>query len=295
MAEAKHIIIIGSTGLLGQALMTNARANGFNVTGIARKNADINLDATNKDALLSAIKPLKPNIIINAAAIVSLADCEENPEYAMEVNAGISSTLSIYCNAQKIKYVFISTDHYYTGDSNNKHDEKYALNLCNQYALSKQRGEQHALENNQALIVRTNIVGFRHRDDQHTFVEWAIDSLLKKSSINLFTDFYTSSIDVTNFAELLLDLIETKSVGIYNLACSDVVNKSVFVIALAHKIGLSIDKTKNCKMLEIPSAIDRNESLGLDVSKVEKTLNRSMPNFDEVINSLATEYLKDRE
>lgn len=286
----KSIAIIGSTGLLGKAIITAANKDGYQTTGIARKKADINIDATNEDELISTLEKIKPNIIINSAAIVNLSECEKNPNLAEKVNATISYNLSKYCEEKQIKYVFISTDHYYTGDQDSKHNENDHLNLRNQYAKTKRQGEIFALGIHNSLVIRTNIVGFRYQENNPTFVEWVIKSLKNEILIDLYTDFYTSSIDVKNFSSLLLKLIQKNSAGVYNLACSDVVNKSSFIIALASNIGLSLNNTRNSKMLDFPSSIDRNESLGLDVSKAEKELNQKMPRFEDVINSLAREY-----
>lgn len=288
----KNVAIIGSTGLLGQALMNAANNNGYEATGIARKNADLNVDATNEDNLISSLEKIKPKIIINAAAIVNLSQCEKHPDLAMEVNANISKTLSKYCQLNQIKYVFISTDHYYAGDRDAMHSENDDLNLINQYAITKRQGEIFTLENKDSLVIRTNIVGFRYQEHNPTFIEWAIKSLKKVSLIDLYTDFYTSSIDVTTFSTLLFNFLKKNPSGIYNLACSDVTNKSSFIIAFASKVGLSVKNTRKTKILDIPSSIDRNESLGLDVSKTEKVLNQKMPGFEDVINSLAREYME---
>lgn len=289
---SKNVVIIGSTGLLGQALIIAADNNGYNTTGIARKNADINIDATNEDNLISSLEKIKPKIIINSAAIVNLSECEKHPNLAMKVNAKISKTLAKYCQENQIKYVFISTDHYYADDRDTLHNESDDLNLINQYAITKRQGEIFALENKNSLVVRTNIVGFRYQENNHTFVEWALNSLKSGKFIDLYTDFYTSSIDVKNFSTLLLKLINLDATGIFNLASSDVTNKSTFIMALASKLKLSTDNTRDCKMLEIPGSIDRNESLGLDVSKAEKKLNQKMPGFEDVISSLAREYME---
>ena len=285
---------MGSTGLLGQALTRELKSRKLTVTGIARSNADVCLDATNADQLTSALDTTKPDVVINAAAIVNLAKCEETPKQANAVNADISKTLSGYSSKNNIKYVFISTDHYYSGDTDKKHAENKPLELRNQYAKSKREGELFALENDKALVVRTNIVGFRNNNEQPTFVEWAITALKNQSPIELYTDFYTSSIDVTNFSRLLIDLIKKDVSGIINLASSEVSNKEKFVLKLAEALNLSTINTTRTSLLEQKSSIDRNESLGLDVSNAERILNRKMPNLDEVLSSLKNEYLKMR-
>lgn len=283
-------MVLGSTGLLGQALMKLLKSRNQTVVGIARNDADISIDITDELLLMEALENNKPDVIINTVAIVNLSYCQENPEQCYKVNAKPSAMLAKYCALNKIRYVYISTDHYFTGDQNQKHSETAPLTLSNQYAITKQLGEEYSLIDENALVVRTNIVGFRGDKDAPTFVEWAINALKNKEKMQLFDDFYTSSIDVRNFSKLLIELIEKNASGIVNLASSEVSNKQKFITSLASQLNLSTENTKTCSMMQNSSGIDRNESLGLDVFKAEKMLGCSMPSLNEVIKNLAQEY-----
>lgn len=283
-------MVLGSTGLLGQALMKLLKSRNQTVVGIARKNADISIDITDEQLLRKALENNKPDVIINTVAIVNLSLCEENSEQCYVVNARPSAMLAKYTALNKIKYVYISTDHYFTGDQDKKHSETAPLTLTNQYAITKQLGEEFSLNDEDALVVRTNIVGFRGDKDAPTFIEWAINALKNNEEMQLFDDFYTSSIDVMSFSEFLFDLIEKNTSGIINLASSEVSNKQKFITALASRLNLSTEYTMACSMMQNSSAIDRNESLGLDVSKAEEILGCSMPSLDQVIEKLAKEY-----
>ena len=46
------MIILGSTGMLGQALIKAARLNNFKVIGVARSNADVALDVLDFEKLI---------------------------------------------------------------------------------------------------------------------------------------------------------------------------------------------------------------------------------------------------
>ena len=285
-------VVLGSTGMLGQALIKEIKNRGETVIGIARDRADVCIDITNDKNLLKSLDNIKFKIIINTVAIVNLLSCEENPSLSYMCNARVSALLSRYCELHNLKYIYISTDHYFTGKMNYKHSEESPVNLCNEYARSKYLGEVLALQNNTALVVRTNIVGFRYKENAATFIEWVIKTLEKKEKITLFNDFYTSSIDVYTFSKYLLDLAGKKLSGIINLASSEVASKQQFISALAAKLNFSLENATICSVHQNSNNIRRNESLGLDVNKVEKILNRSMPTLSEVINNLTSEYSK---
>ena len=283
------IVILGSTGMLGQALIKEALTHKFKVTGMARKNAGICCDITNDQALIEAIELIEPHVIINAAAIVNIKTCEEQPSLAYLVNARPVAILAEIARQKKIYLVQISTDHYYTGDINYQHNEMDAIRLPNEYARTKYMAECFALNSSMPLIIRTNVVGFRNQVNNPTFLEWVLDSLTNRTPMTLFNDFFTSSIDVTSFAKILFDLLDKKCSGVLNVGSREVFSKRVFIEAIAHDLGINLLHTKVGSVLDL-KGIPRAESLGLDISKVEQILGYKMPTMCEVINEIIKTY-----
>lgn len=283
------IIILGGTGLLGQALQKEIKKREYNVVTVARQNADYCIDIANDVELKRIIIEIKPSIVINACAIVNHKICDENPDLAYVTNARPSSILSNLAREYNFKYVYISTDGYFNGDKNSKHSESSQIELLNEYARTKYIGEIFALTNKNSLIVRTNIVGFRCKNDQPTFVEWVIESLKNKEDMTLFDDYYTSSISTTQFSKVLLDIIEKDISGVLNIASSEVFSKKEFIENLAKIFNFSLENTQTGKVSTLTTS-KRANSLGLDVSKAENILGYKLPTLKEVINQLKKEY-----
>jgi len=283
------LVIVGSTGLLGQALRSEACKRGYQVYGLARSGADVNLDIQDTQKLLDALGDLRPKYIINAAALINLDECERNPARAHEINALAVRNIANYCQKHDVKLAQISTDHYFSGDGEGLHDEEAEVQLLNAYAKSKYEGEFFAQIAPNSLILRTNIVGFRGWIGRPTFVEWAIAALSEGSPVTVFDDFFTSSIHVQAFAGSLFDLIDKNASGIFNLAAREVASKADFLLKLAHQLELSVS---GCTFGSVHSVggVLRADSLGLDVSKAETILGYPLPKMDEVIAELAREY-----
>lgn len=275
--------------MLGQALIREIKGRDFEAIGIARSGADISCDIIDDKALRSIISSVQPQIIINTAAIVNLSKCEERPDYAYLVNARPAAIMADLSLKTGIYYIQISTDHYFTGDRDIKHTEEHPIRLINEYGRTKYAAERFALTCPDALVVRTNIVGFRNKQETPTFVEWVIQSLENNSPITLFDDYFTSSIHVTQFSSALLDIIEKRSNGILNLASGDVFSKKSFIYALAKKLGYSLSNAKIGSVFESGDLI-RAESLGLDVGLAEKILGYKLFTLEEVIVSIVNEY-----
>lgn len=283
------ILILGGTGLLGQALQKEIKMRNNTCYCIARSNADYCVDITNDFELEKIIKNLKPDVVINACAIVNHKICDENPDLAYKTNSRPSAILSNFANQYNFKYVYISTDGYFNGDGRLKHTEDSKILLLNEYARTKWAGECFSLTNKNSLITRTNIVGFRGKKEQPTFVEWAIETLKSGSNMTLFDDYCTSSISVFHFSKSLLDLIEKDAKGIINLASREVSSKKEFIESLAKTFGFSLENTSIGSVSSLATS-KRADSLGLDVSKAESLLGYRLPTLSEVIKQLKKEY-----
>lgn len=283
------IMLIGSTGLLGKSIISKFRKKNIEIVGIARKLSDINIDITSDILIEECFNEIKPDVVINSAAIVNLSYCEKNKLAAYLINARSVSKIAELCAEYKSYFIQISTDHYYVSDTMKKHKETDAITLVNEYARTKYLGECFASLYDNSLVVRTNIVGFKGNIEAPTFLEWVVNSMHTKKNMILFDDFYTSSIHVKQLVDIMLDLIKIRPTGLINIASSEVKNKKEFILDFAKKIqandlNFEIGSVKNL------TEINRAESLGLDVKKVENILGYSMPCFEKVIDSIVKEY-----
>ena len=283
-------MVLGSTGLLGQALCREALARDLVCLGASRSSSTTPVNATRADELVSVIAEFRPDVVINCVAEVSLALCEGDPGLAYLVNARPAALLGRLSVTHGFYFMQISTDHFYTGDGDAAHDEECRVQLCNEYASTKWAGEQFALCQAEALVVRTNIVGFRGREGQPTFLEWVLQSFEQKSPLTMFEDYFTSSLDVSTCARALLDLAPLRPSGRLNLAAAQISSKKDFILSLARRLG--VDETPfRAGSLRALAGPPRAESCGLDVSRAQSLLPWRLPNLDQVVDQLAREYL----
>jgi dTDP-4-dehydrorhamnose reductase len=281
------LLVLGSTGLLGQAFTAEARARGRASLGLARSGSDRDLDLTDAAALEALIGELRPATIVNCVAVTGLDACEASPGLAFVVNARLAGLLARLAREHDAKFVQISTDHYFTGDGATPHSEDAQVTLLNEYARSKYAGEQLALTDPGALVVRTNIVGLRRWPGRPTFAEWAIAAIEAARPLVLFDDFYTSSIDARACAAAILDLLDADVVGLVNVASAQVASKREFVLALASALERELDDVRLGSVRELLPR--RAESLGLDVTLAQRSLGRGLPDLTETVAAIAAE------
>jgi len=291
------IAIIGGTGLLGSNLVklySNYDVKSFSrvhLNNVSRiKNNVINFDDLSNE-LSEFFDAWKPHIIINTVAIVSLQKCEENYDMANNINCNIASKISKISKKYNSYFIHISTDHYYD-DQLITHTELQRVTIKNNYAQTKYNAEKEIKKNNKkAIIVRTNIIGFR-RGLSESFFEWLLSSLRNQNTINLYTNFYTSPISVNHLGKMLIKCYKKKLYGTYNIASSEVIDKFSFGIKVANKFGYSAE---NVTSIELKKSSSDNPlralTLGLDVSKIESALQEKMPTIEKTIENLYCEYV----
>lgn len=283
------LLVLGATGMLGQALMAESQRQGLAVIGLSRSGSEVACDVCDDGALLAALSRLSPAMIVNAVALADVEACEMDRDRAWRLNARLPALLADWSVRNGSYLIHISTDHFFSGDANRLHSEDDPLRLVNEYARSKYAGECMALSCPGALALRTNIVGFRGWPERPTFVESMLARLGRREAVSLYSNYYTSSIAVAQFAEVMLDFVPLRPAGRMNLASCEVSSKLDFVLALANRCGLD---SGACIVGSVGdhAGTPRAESLGLNVSRVESLLGRTMPTRKEVIDCLSREF-----
>lgn len=274
------VLVIGGSGMAGQALLDAARARGLSASGLSRR-GEIAVDIRDAAALRAALDAAAPRVIVNAAAIVSIPECEADPAAAWLVNARPAALLAAYAREAGARLVQVSTDHYWTGDGARPHREDAPVVLLNEYARTKYAAEGLALTAPDSLVVRTNIVGVA----DGSFGAWALDVVDHDRPATLFTDHFCSSLDVWSFAEALLDVISLQVSGVIHLASAEIASKAALVSALSAVRGRHLTQAKAGSAVQ--HGVRRAESVGLDVSRAEAILGRRLPGLEQVVRALS--------
>jgi len=280
----KSVIVIGVTGMVGQAVYQESIKRGYDVKGIARSDAEISIDIKDADILEENLDKYAPDLIINCAAVVDLAWCENNPKEAHDINVAPVNTMANYVRKTGATLVQLSSDQFYPNDLGAiQHREIDSVRPSNKYAENKLDAEKMCRELN-AYVVRTNVTGCRGHASL-TFFEWATQAIEANESIKGFQDFYTSTIDRHSLARYLFDLVESAATaGIYNIASSQVSNKHEFLSQLAIELGFKGRKIEKCSVDELWPI--RCKACGLDVTKIENTIGKKMPDLRQVLKHL---------
>ena len=141
------ILVFGGNGTLGKALQK--------IDDKLIHPTSLEVDIRNYGDIGRCIVKNKPDIVVNAAAIIDNRVLERQPEEAISTNIIGAANVAQACIEYGIRLVYISTDYVYKGDRGNYKEEDELLPF-NFYAWTKLGGEASAVGVKNHLIIRTS-------------------------------------------------------------------------------------------------------------------------------------------
>ncbi len=136
-----RILLIGRGGQIAWELRRTLACLG-EVHAIDRWSTPIAVDLENSNSIQSAIRSIKPNLIVNAAAYTAVDKAEQAFDLAKQINGvapGVIAESAAEIGAGMIHY---STDYVFPGNAKVPYIENDKTGPINNYGLSKLQGEQ---------------------------------------------------------------------------------------------------------------------------------------------------------
>ena len=197
----------------------------------------------------------------------------------------MTKLLSKFCNLNKIKFIFISTDQIFNKNISFK-SELMKSNPCNYYGYSKYIAEKETLKNNRdSIVIRTNFFGHGTKY-RKSFSDWIILNLKKKNKINVFDDIYFNPMYLKSLNFYLVNLIKLKSKGIFNLVSDEKLSKYEFAIKIASVFKLDSRLIIKSKFLLNKKLVERPRDMTLSNNKLKKKLKLKSINMQKQIKNM---------
>ncbi|WP_354689760.1 sugar nucleotide-binding protein [Lentibacter algarum] len=275
-------LIFGGTGMLGSALVRELNRFGLTVITAARSNADYLIDMTDYKLIRSCLEEIKPNRVINCAAITNERDCCKNPGFARQLNSLSLEILSTTCARIDAKLIQISTDAFYHRHYIENTEANNDLKFPTIYSSTKYEAEQFC--SNKDLIIRTTFIG--RNDRKSSLLDFFVRSLVSGTDISVYSDAITSSLDVRTCASLIVSMGQSEAAGIYNLGTAFPYSKA----ELYYELMRLSNKGKIPKELRCAQAQEykANPSQGMNCKKITDYLGCELPSLKSVITLLKT-------
>ena len=259
-------LVLGGSGFVGFYI-----ARYFNAvsTSSHQKEGYVKLDITDKEEVIETLNKIKPELVINSAAMADVDLCEKERDNAMLVNGNAVEWLSSASKEIGAKFVQISTDYVFDGLTGN-YKEEDTPNPINEYGKSKLVGEKNALKNN-GIILRIEMpYGFNIAKNKNVFFESVVRNLREGKAVNAATDQIISPTFVEDIPKAIEILVEKGAKGIFHLASKEHFSRFEFVNIIADIFNLDKTAVKPVKLEDFKMLAKRPKNTFLNIDKISK-------------------------
>lgn len=232
------------------------------------------------------------DLVIHLAAECGIENCEEHVEKSIRTNIVGTYNIIKLCQENKIKLIYFSTSEIYGDLDKDKMSEDINISLLqprNHYALQKLFGEKMIIkELKDYIIVRPFMVyGVGENLNKYRSVISKFINLSQKNcELPVHKDSYRSWTHIDDFIEAIEILIESKSIGTYN------VGNDENIISIEDLAKIIINKLNRGKIIltDVPS-VRTKYKIG-DFTKLKKLGFKPKINLEIGVDEIIKEILK---
>jgi dTDP-4-dehydrorhamnose reductase len=293
------ILVTGANGLLGYKLI-QLLSTKSDITTVATARKKVNdlpqgvdffeLDITNHDQTIEVLLATKPDVVISAAAMTQVDQCETEREQCWMANVVGIENLVEGCEKINCHLVHVSTDFIFDG-SFGPLDETAIPNPVNFYGESKLAGEQVIQKSKLSWAILRTVLVFGITPDlsRSNIVLWVKKSLEDGKTINVVNDQWRTPTLAEDLAVGCYLAASQKATGIYHISGEELMTPFDIAQHTADffKLDKSLIKAADSSTFKQPAA--RPPKTGFIITKAKTELGYQPHSFTEGLRVLAAQ------
>lgn len=276
----KKIAVSGAGGQLGLELHDLQQQ--YPQFDFVFANKDL-LPVNNRDIVQQFFATYKPDYFINCAAYTAVDKAETDRDVAFQINAFAVGLLAEQCASLNCRFIHVSTDYVFDGNSPEPYSESDPTSPVNVYGQSKLEGERLSmLANAESIIIRTAWVYSVYGNN---FLKTMIRLMNSRPEIRVVSDQIGAPTYAADLAAAIMHIINSElwTAGIYHYSNLGRISWFDFAMAIRKRIGA------NCNLYAIPSSdyptpAKRPSFSLLDTSRIRDTFKLQIPNWEESLD-----------
>lgn len=275
------VLVTGANGQLGKSLQSLAESfPALEFVFLSRE--DLSIEDAEK--VNYAFEKMRPTWCVNAAAYTAVDKAETEQDRAFAVNRDATGNLAAASYLYGARFIHISTDYVFDGESAEPYKEGDELKPVNIYGASKLEGERICLEKNpDAMIIRTAWV---YSEFGNNFVKTMIRLMSSRPEINVVADQVGAPTYAVDLAEAILTIIintdsnpDAWTPGIYHYSNLGRISWYDFAIAIKQHASLEA-KVNAIPTSDYPTPAKRPSFSLLNTSKIRTTYSIEIPEWE---------------
>lgn len=274
-----RILVTGGNGQLGQCLKDLVLQEATDGCEFVFKSST-DLDISDLAAVMEDFRNGEYTYCINCAAYTQVDKAEFDIETAIKSNVIGPRNLAMACNRNRTTLIHISTDFVFDGKKKTPYTEDVESHPVNVYGSTKLDGELTIGNNlNRYFILRTSWLFSEHGNN---FMKTMLRLGQQQKELSVVSDQLGSPTYAKDLAQFILDLMasESEAYGIYHFSNQGTTSWHGFAKAIFHESKMPI-KLYPISTEEYPTAAERPKYSVLDVSKLKRTFDVEISNWEE--------------
>ena len=312
--DTPKVLIVGGSGYVGKYLCRDLpkRLPNFEVYATYGKNTILKDNSAtfsglkgvfeveltgDYSSIIGVISSLKPDFIINTAAMSAVADCQNRPDEAFAINDPSKWAKAAVENGCK-RFIHFSTDMVYHGDAGPYSETSEAKPIESMvYGVSKRKGEIALLDTVDATIVRSALiiggppVTGTGRGSTLEWMKNAIAAATPEQPAKFFSNEMRSPVLVDDIVFLLATILDKDVKGtdipvrlILNMGGASHCSRLEIGEGLATRMGISTTLIKPVLQEPIMGGIERPRDIRMTITRIEQIVGVQMSTLDESLD-----------
>jgi dTDP-4-dehydrorhamnose reductase len=284
-------LLTGGTGQLGTALLRELNNRESDV--FSPKSSD--LDITNQSEVHNFITSLGPTVIVNCAAWTDVEGAETNEDSAFKINAEGAENLALAARDCDAKFVQISTDYVFSGDTNTPWKISDLPDPKSAYGRTKAAGEDKVLKSysKNTFLLRTS---WLYSPWGKNFVKAIARQVFLGKELSVVDDQFGQPTSAVDLAHQIVNLVLSDSLpGIYHATNSGKASRFEFALSIVNLMGKEGLTVMPIKSSEHASNVNRPGFSVLDDNCWSSTKLTPMRNWEVALSELMPEIISELE
>jgi dTDP-4-dehydrorhamnose reductase len=280
-----RILVTGVHGFLGRTLL--GLREEIEWSGCGRGTAAVaggpyyQIDWENSAAVVDLVAALRPDWVINTAALTNVDQCEEDRNLARKANLDLVDCLVLACRQADAGLVQLSTDYVFDGKSGpyTERDRPHPLSHYGRLKLDSERLVLGRLD--RSIVVRTLWLYGYVPGVGSNFVTWALGALHQGESLRVFADQWGNPTYVHDLARILVELCRRDARGLLHMGGATFMTRYELVHDLARFFDLDEGRVEPVSTAEAGLRAVRPLRSGLRTDALEAALRCRPMGFSE--------------
>lgn len=182
-------------------------------------------DLTDPQALRNVFSLFCPEVVVHAAAITSVAECDKDPARAFAVNSQGTRNIAALCTEFSARLIHISTDMIFDGEKSGCYAESDQANPTTVYGQSKLQGEEAVMALCPAATVLRPTLMLGWEPAGKGFLYWMAQQAREGKRLRLFLDQVRTPVSVDDVCGVIWHFVNRPRAGVFHVGGPDRVNR----------------------------------------------------------------------